>query len=131
MMPAITSSVATAAVAPEGQGFHLNASDLRHIFKQIQIAEQHVANPGTPDNPCASLVGDGPNQIPRAGNGRELPWGLRTVDGSCNNVFPIEGRDTWGRRTPPSRAWYRPSTAASTTTRTETSWTPSRVGSAT
>ena len=96
MMPAITSSVATAAVAPEGQGFHLNASDLRHIFKQIQIAEQHVANPGTPDNPCASLVGDGPNQIPRAGNGRELPWGLRTVDGSCNNVFPIEGRDTWG-----------------------------------
>ena len=85
-----------AAAAPEGQGFALNASDLRFIFKQIQIAEHHAANPGTPEDPCSSLVGPGPNQIPDVGNGKELPLGLRTVDGSCNNVFPFPERARWG-----------------------------------
>ncbi len=94
MTPALTAP--TASAAPEGQGFALNASDLRFIFHQIEIAEHHSANPGTPDNPCASLVGTGPNQLPNVGNGKELPFGLRTVDGSCNNLFPLPGRARWG-----------------------------------
>ena len=78
---------ATAALAaPVGQGFNLNASDLRFILKQIKIAEQHAAT-RTDANPCGTLLGPGPNQIPNTGNQTvELPWGLRTVDGSCNNI---------------------------------------------
>ncbi len=92
LAPALTAPAAVAA--PVGQGFNLNASDLRHIFRQIQISEHHVANPGTSVDPCASLIGPGDNQIPGTGNSLELPWGLRTVDGSCNNLLP--GRDRWG-----------------------------------
>ena len=85
----------SASAAPEGQGFALNASDLRFIFHQIEIAEHHAAT-ATTDNRCGTLVGDGPDQLPNVGNGKELPFGLRTVDGSCNNVFPLPGRDQWG-----------------------------------
>jgi len=95
MTPALIAAQ-SASAAPVGQGFKLNASDLRFIFKQIQIAENHAATPRTPDNPCNGLVGDGPNQIPDVGNGKELPLGLRTVDGSCNNVFPFPERARWG-----------------------------------
>ena len=42
----------------------------------------------TPDNPCGTLVGTGPLQIPE----RRTPWGLRTVDGSCNNLYPGQER---------------------------------------
>ena len=44
----------------------------------------------TPDDPCAGLLGTGPNQIqsPLIGNG------LRTVDGSCNNLQP--GQEKFG-----------------------------------
>ncbi len=83
---------AVAAPAPIGQGFTVTASDLAYILKQIKISESH-AHTYTAANPCGTLVatpGDGipdANQIPD----RLTSYGLRTVDGSCNNLFP--GRD--------------------------------------
>jgi len=55
-----------------------NRSDLDFILTQIKIAEQHAA--GTQ---IADLV---PNSL--------LPWGLRTVDGTLNNIIP--GREEYG-----------------------------------
>ncbi len=72
-----------------GQGFTVTASDLAYILKQIKISEEHAATL-TPGNPCGTLVaqpGDGiPDslQVPD----RLTSYGLRTVDGSCNNLFP-------------------------------------------
>lgn len=82
-----------AGAAPVGQGFNLNASDLRFILQQIEIAEQHAAT-ATPENPCGTLFGTGEDQIPPGGVGETLPWGLRTVDGSCNNI--VAGQGTFG-----------------------------------
>ena len=53
--------------------------DLEFILQQIRIAEAHAA--GTP---LTELV-DSPL----------FPYGLRTVDGSYNNL--TEGRETWGQ----------------------------------
>src|SRR6478736_3656832 len=81
-----SSTDARAAVAPPGQGFTVTAGDLHFILHQIQISEHHAATRSV-SNPCGTLVGSGPNQIPD----RLTSYGLRTVDGSCNNLFP--GRD--------------------------------------
>ncbi len=88
-------AVSTAVAAPVGQGFNLNASDLRFIFKQIQIAQHHSAT-ATTTKRCRTQIGSGPNQIPGTGQGLQLPWGLRTVDGSCNNLVNLPGRELWG-----------------------------------
>ena len=77
-----------AASAPVGQGFTVTPSDLAFILKQIKIAERHAATL-SPAHPCDTLVGPGPNQIPDA----LTPYGLRTVDGSCNNLVP--GREKY------------------------------------
>src|SRR4051794_4837422 len=69
--------------APDGQGLTITPGDLRFILKQIKIAEHHAATL-TPSNPCGTQVGSGPNEIPD----RLTSYGLRTVDGSCNNLFP-------------------------------------------
>ena len=83
-----------ADAAPVGQGFNLNLSDVRFILKQIKIAEAHTAS-ATAENPCGTLLGTGPNQIPNGNQqGAELPWGLRTVDGTCNNLLP--GQEKFG-----------------------------------
>jgi Ca2+-binding RTX toxin-like protein len=93
------------ARAADGQGFTLDPSDLRFILQQIKIAEQH-ARTATPENPCGTLLGLGPDQIPnQLAGGAEIPWGLRTVDGSCNNLMPGQERfgaadDDFPRRTP-------------------------------
>ncbi|HEV7654507.1 MAG TPA: peroxidase family protein [Mycobacteriales bacterium] len=79
---------AVAAPAPVGQGFTVTASDLAFILKQIKISERHAATE-TPANPCGTLVGPAVDQIPD----RLTAYGLRTVDGSCNNLFP--GRETF------------------------------------
>ncbi len=79
---------ARAATAPPGQGFTVTPDDLRFILRQIKIAEHHAATL-TPEDPCGTLVGPGPDQIPD----RLTSYGLRTVDGSCNNLFP--GRETF------------------------------------
>jgi Ca2+-binding RTX toxin-like protein len=61
----------------------VNAADLAFILKQIKIGEHHAATL-TPANPCGTLIGTGPDQIPDA----LTSYGLRTVDGSCNNLVP-------------------------------------------
>src|SRR3954451_13281617 len=84
-----SASTARAAVAPTGQGFTVTAGDLHFILHQIQIAEHHSAT-FTAANPCGTLVGPDPDQIPD----RLTSYGLRTVDGSCNNLFPGRERFT-------------------------------------
>ncbi len=79
-------ATAPAAAAPVGQGFNLNASDLRYILKQIKIAENHVANTTSATGPCGAMLGSGADQIPDNGVGVTLPWGLRTISGICNNI---------------------------------------------
>lgn len=81
---------ASAAPAPVGAGFTVTPADLAYILKQIKIAEAHVANTTSATGPCGALIGTGPNQIPDA----LTSYGLRTVDGSCNNL--IKGRETFG-----------------------------------
>jgi Ca2+-binding RTX toxin-like protein len=76
-------SAAPAAPAPVGNGFTVTSGDLAFILRQIKIAEHHAATL-TPANPCGTLVGRGPDQIPDA----LTSYGLRTVDGSCNNLLP-------------------------------------------
>ena len=70
----------------------LTYTDLQFILKQIQISEEHASvetrdGNGTPIlgqvTPRTSVLGTGVNDVPFAG----LPWGLRTVDGSLNNLM--------------------------------------------
>ncbi len=79
-----------AKAAPPGQGFTVSPADLEFILKQIKIAEAHVANTTSATGPCGALVGTGPNQIPSP----LLSIGLRTVDGTCNNLQP--GQEKFG-----------------------------------
>ncbi len=83
--PASLSSAATV-----GQGFTVTPSDLAYILKQIKIAEAHVAHTTSATGPCGALLGKGVDQVPDA----LTSYGLRTVDGSCNNL--IAGRATYG-----------------------------------
>ncbi len=82
--------VATPAQAAPtiGQGFTITPSDLAYILKQIKIAEAHVANTTSETGPCGALIGTGPNQLPSP----LLSFGLRTVDGSCNNLVAGRGK---------------------------------------
>ncbi len=86
----MTSVSGAVQAAPVAQGFTVSAADLSYILEQINIAEAHVINTNSDTGPCGALVGDGPNQIPNPA----LSFGLRTVDGSCNNLLP--GQETWG-----------------------------------
>src|SRR5262249_31826047 len=63
-------------VAPPSQGFTLTAGDVRYIYDQILVAQDHAAG--------LALLGPGPNQV----HDPQLPRGLRTVDGSFNNLVP-------------------------------------------
>jgi Ca2+-binding RTX toxin-like protein len=96
----LPTTTATAAVAPVGQGFTVTPGDLGFILKQIKIGERHSraflgTDPNIPANPspatdpnyCQSMVGTASDQIPDP----LTSYGLRTVDGSCNNLIP--GRD--------------------------------------
>ncbi|HZY08281.1 MAG TPA: hypothetical protein VFE69_11060, partial [Ilumatobacteraceae bacterium] len=95
-----------ASAGTVGSGFTVTASDLAFILRQIKIAERHVRsidgteatqgpNPhASPSDPlydpqyCSSLVGPNTDQIPDA----LTTYGLRLVDGGCNNlVQAIEG----------------------------------------
>ncbi|MGL5012548.1 MAG: hypothetical protein ACRC6I_21990, partial [Paracoccaceae bacterium] len=75
----------------------LNTADLEFILRQIKIAEANSA--GTPlteiyvdanGNPVAAGT---PGAIPAIPD-PHVPYGLRTVDGTYNNLVP--GRETWG-----------------------------------
>ncbi|MEI7618590.1 MAG: peroxidase family protein [Actinomycetota bacterium] len=78
-----------ASAAPVGQGFTVTPSDLDYILRQIKVAEHHALT-ATAADPCAGLLGTGPDQIPSP----LIGMGLRTVDGSCNNLQP--GQATFG-----------------------------------
>ncbi|KUM37169.1 heme peroxidase [Arthrobacter sp. EPSL27] len=80
------------SAAPTGQGFTLNAGDIRFILKQIKIAENHATKEDAQGNdvPGQPLMGSGPNQIANP----LLPYGLRTVDGTENNL--VEGQGHFG-----------------------------------
>ena len=86
-------------VAPIGNGFVLDTEDLRFIFHQIAVAQQHVVT-ASAGHPCDTLIGPGPNQVNSVSspNGDpQLPVGLRTVDGSCNNLVPAPDQHNFGR----------------------------------
>src|SRR3954454_293651 len=98
----LTSAHAAAPAAPiVGNGFTVTSADLAFILKQIKIAERHsrsvqgtqpgqVPNPNSTGDPeyCQSLVGPNADQIPD----RLSSYGLRTVDGACNNLFTGKGQ---------------------------------------
>jgi len=90
MVPAVALVGPAAQAAPVGQGFTVTPSDLAYILKQIKIAEAHVRNTTSATGPCGALVGNGPNQIPSP----LVSYGLRTVDGSCNNL--VSGQERFG-----------------------------------
>ena len=84
-----------AQLNPIGQGFTITAEDLAFILQQIRIGQEHAAG--------NALFGPGPLQV---GEPR-FAFGLRTVDGSFNNVIPGQthfgAADTvFPRMTPPS-----------------------------
>ncbi|WP_037084110.1 peroxidase family protein, partial [Rhizobium sp. CF122] len=64
-------------------GIHLIRSDLQFMLEQILIAEAHSGAYGTPAQDLRSLL---PNT--------RLPFGLRTVDGSFNNL--VQGQTDFG-----------------------------------
>ena len=86
----MTSVGGAVQAAPVGQGFTVSAADLSYILEQINVAEAHVVNTTSETGPCGALLGDGPHQLPHPA----LSFGLRTVDGSCNNLVP--GQETFG-----------------------------------
>src|SRR4051794_38234451 len=78
---------AAAATAPVGNDFVVTPGDLSFILKQIKIAERHTTTL-TASDPCGTLVAQPLDGIP---DNEQVPdyltaYGLRTVDGSCNNL---------------------------------------------
>src|SRR3954451_13357289 len=78
---------ANAASGTVGNGFVVTPGDLSFILKQIKIAERHTTTLSA-SNPCGTLVNHPGDGIPDA---EQIPdyltsYGLRTVDGSCNNL---------------------------------------------
>src|SRR5258706_5017866 len=85
--------------APVGSGFVLNREDLRFIFHQIMVGQTH-ATTYSAQHPCDTLLGPGPFQVNGIGNPNgnpQLPVGLRTVDGSCNNLVPVPDQHAFGK----------------------------------
>ena len=75
----------------------LNVADLSFILRQIKISEAHASGTAL----TAIWVDANGNVVPEGTPGALLalshplvPYGLRTVDGSLNNL--VEGRETWG-----------------------------------
>src|SRR3954465_2872262 len=85
----IASITAAQAAGVVGSGFSVTAGDLTFILKQIKISERHAATL-TASDPCGTLVGPAKYQIPD----RLTSYGLRTVDGSCNDL--IAGKTRFG-----------------------------------
>src|SRR4051812_38424363 len=80
---------ARAQTAPVGAGFPIDAGDLRFIFHQIEVAQFHAAG--------GALLGPGPNQVNLNGvPDPQQPVGLRTVDGTFNNLVQIPNQRLFG-----------------------------------
>ncbi|MET3857412.1 peroxidase family protein [Rhizobium sp. OAE497] len=79
--------------------------DLEFILKQIAIAEQHAAG-----GDLAALVAEAGEAAGATGTGAPqahlLPYGLRTVDGSYNNL--LDGKETWGAADQPFTPLVQP-----------------------
>ena len=70
-------------------------SDLEFILEQIKIAEKHAAYVADPNDPnAAPLYGVGDAGQAGSVPAYTLSLGLRTVDGSYNNLLP--GQEHWG-----------------------------------
>jgi len=100
--------VLPAGVAPIGVGFELGLGDLTFILQQIKIAEHHMGPTFDPADPCGNLIGPGPDQIPEGSGATNLPFGLRTLNGICNNLVP--GQEKFGSTDEPfirltSKVW--------------------------
>src|SRR4051795_11100869 len=78
---------ASAASGTVGNGFVVTAGDLSFILKQIKIAERHTTTLSA-SNPCGTLLNHPGDGIPDAEQVPDIltSYGLRTVDGSCNNL---------------------------------------------
>src|SRR3954452_1289695 len=87
MQGLVAMTAARAVLAPVGNGFTVTAGDLSFILKQIKIAERHTTTL-TASNPCGTLVARPGDGIPDAEQVPDIltSYGLRTVDGSCNNL---------------------------------------------
>src|SRR3954447_7744771 len=72
---------------PVGNGFTVTPGDLAFILKQIKIAERHSTTLD-PTHPCSTLLNQPGDGIPDAEQVPDIltSYGLRTVDGSCNNL---------------------------------------------
>ena len=82
-------SSAHAQAAPVGAGFPIDAGDLRFIFHQIEVAQFHAAG--------GALLGPGPNQVNLNGvPDPQQPVGLRTVDGTMNNLVKTPDQHLFG-----------------------------------
>ncbi len=88
----------TYALSPS-DAFYLNANDLDFILRQIQIAEAHAAGGNLL---CATETDRSGKCVPSP----KLPFGLRTVDGSFNNL--LDGRSHWGAADQPFPQWLTP-----------------------
>src|SRR4051794_2072935 len=93
---------ATAAPAPVGNDFVVTPGDLTFILKQIKIAERHTTTL-TASDPCGTLLAQPGDGIP---DKEQVPdvltsFGLRTVDGSCNNLKAATGQQAPGQPTGP------------------------------
>lgn len=70
--PGLNAENETTDLSQKRQKIENDRGDLDFFLTQIRIAEQHAAGA-----PLTSLIAD-----------PQLPWGLRTVDGSYNNLMP-------------------------------------------
>jgi Ca2+-binding RTX toxin-like protein len=93
----------------------LNLADLEFILKQIKIAEGNsTAHSGTNARELTDIYVDAlGNVVPQGTPGAVLaipdpktPFGLRTVDGSYNNILP--GREMWGAANQPMPRLFEP-----------------------
>ena len=83
----VAAAMPATAVTDPNPEFRLNKADLDFILRQIQISESHAAgNPLLCDNPADTSWTCVPDP--------KLAYGLRTVDGSYNNL--IAGQETYG-----------------------------------
>jgi hypothetical protein len=122
---------ANAVQAPVGEGFTITPSDLSYILKQIKIAERHAATL-SPEHPCDTLIGTGPDQIPSplVSQGCGLSTGHATTCSRARRRSAQPTRNSRASRRLRSRAprTHRPS-AARPPRRTPRSrgrsWTPS------
>ncbi|MGA9278437.1 peroxidase family protein, partial [Ilumatobacter sp.] len=72
--------------------FQLSANDLDFIMDQIEISEAHAYAFETGDNNYSLLCADNADESGTCVRDEQLPHGLRTVDGSFNNLVNVD----WG-----------------------------------